>query len=111
MFGREHDQPGVLIELEQTHAIDPRNEADVVKARNVLWYDLRYLVSSSSVHTYQALCRPIIEQANKVAPAFSKLYKEFILFSDPRKPLPRAGKGTVMRKAALAEYHDEIEAL
>ncbi|KAF5318761.1 hypothetical protein D9619_011064 [Psilocybe cf. subviscida] len=91
MFGREHDQPGVLIELEKTYAIDPQNEADVVKARNVLW--------------------PLIEQANKVAPAFSKIYKEFILFSDARKPLPRAGKGTVMRKAALSDYHNEIEAL
>lgn len=37
MFGREHDQPGVLIELEPTHAIDPSIEVDVVNARNMLW--------------------------------------------------------------------------
>lgn len=37
MFGRGHDQPGVLIELGPSHAIDPRSEVDVVKARNVLW--------------------------------------------------------------------------
>lgn len=38
MFGREHDQPGVLIELAKAYAIDPRNGAEVVKARNILWY-------------------------------------------------------------------------
>jgi len=46
-----------------------------------------------------------------VAPGFSKVFKELILIADPKKPLPRAGKGTVMRKAALALYHEEIEAL
>lgn len=71
-----------------------------------------FVVSGSSfLYAHSVSCRPIIEEANKVAPAFSKLYKEFILLSNPRKPLPRAGKGTVMRKAALADYHDEIEAL
>jgi hypothetical protein len=55
--------------------------------------------------------RSIIEEANRVAPAFSKVFKELILITDANKPLPRAGKGTVMRKAALSLYHDEIEAL
>lgn len=91
MFGREHDQPGVLIELKDEYAVDASDEAAVVKARNLVW--------------------PIVEEANKVAPAFSRVFKELILISDPNKPLPRAGKGTIMRKAALAEYNDEIEGL
>ena len=53
--------------------------------------------------------RSIVEEANKIAPAFSRLYKEFILFVSRDKPLPRAGKGTVMRKAALNVYSKEID--
>ncbi|KAF8955032.1 acetyl-CoA synthetase-like protein [Flammula alnicola] len=91
MFGREHDQPGVLIELKPPYAVDVSNEAEVIKARNLVW--------------------PIVEEANRVAPAFSKVFKELILITDPNRPLPRAGKGTVMRKAALTVYNDDIEAL
>ncbi len=42
-----------------------------------------------------------MEEVNKIAPAFNRLYKEFILFMSQDKPLPRAGKGMVMCKAAL----------
>jgi len=49
-----------------------------------------------------------VEEANKVAPSFSRLFKEFILFVSKGKPLPRAGKGTVMRKAALNVYSKEV---
>lgn len=34
-----------------------------------------------------------------------------ILFSSPDKPLPRAGKGTVMRKAALELYASDIASM
>ena len=44
-------------------------------------------------------------------PSFSKIYKEMILVTDKTRPLPRAGKGTLMRKAVLKEYHNEIETL
>ncbi|KDR79161.1 hypothetical protein GALMADRAFT_277673 [Galerina marginata CBS 339.88] len=91
IFGREHDQPGVLIELKPTYATDPSIEAELIKGRNLIW--------------------PIVEEANRVAPSFSRIFKELILITSPNKPLPRAGKGTVMRKAALAAYHEEIEAL
>jgi hypothetical protein len=37
MFGREHDQPGVLIELKGPYAIDASIEAEVIKARNLVW--------------------------------------------------------------------------
>ena len=50
-----------------------------------------------------------MEEANKIVPAFSRLYKEFILFVSRDKPLPRAGKGTVMRKAGLNVYSKEID--
>ena len=37
MFGRERDQPGVLIELEPTYAIDVNVEQEVIKGRNLVW--------------------------------------------------------------------------
>ncbi|KAJ6473938.1 putative aminoadipate reductase [Mycena vulgaris] len=60
------------------------------------------------VHSIDA---PIIEEANTDAPAFSRIFKEMVLFTSPDKPLPRAGKGTVMRKAALGLYAAEIEGI
>lgn len=55
--------------------------------------------------------RPTVEKANQVAPSYSKIFKEMILVADKTKPLARAGKGTVLKKVALVQYHDEIEAL
>jgi len=57
------------------------------------------------------MSRPVIEEANKSAPAFSRIFKEMILVTSPAKPLPRAGKGTVMRKATLRVFAEEIETL
>ncbi|KIJ33995.1 hypothetical protein M422DRAFT_52206 [Sphaerobolus stellatus SS14] len=74
IFGREHDQPRVLIELEDNYAIDTSIEGDVLKTRNALW--------------------PVVEESNKVPPAFSRVFKELTIFADPKKPLSRAGKGT-----------------
>lgn len=55
--------------------------------------------------------RPVIEEANKNAPAFSRIFKEMILITSPQKPLSRTGKGTVMRKLALKQYEQEIDEL
>ena len=44
-----------------------------------------------------------------MAPAFSRIFKEMIMVTRKGKPLPRTGKGTLMRKAALKEYHYEIQ--
>lgn len=57
------------------------------------------------------MTRPVIEEANKMAPAFSRIFKEMILITSKTKPLPRTGKGTVMRKMGLKIYDEEIEAL
>ncbi|KAJ7165465.1 putative aminoadipate reductase [Mycena crocata] len=89
MFGRDRDQAGILIE--PAVPIDVKDEARVAELRNKLW--------------------PIIEEANAIAPPFSRIFKEMILFTSPDKLLPRAGKGTVLRKAALDVYAAEIDAL
>ncbi|KIK55529.1 hypothetical protein GYMLUDRAFT_837603 [Collybiopsis luxurians FD-317 M1] len=88
MFGRQRDQPGVLLEPSAEHQIDVKDESQVAAFRNKIW--------------------PVIEEANKLMPTFSKVYKEMILAASPSKPLPRAGKGTVLRKAAYEQYQEEI---
>ncbi|RDB20739.1 Non-canonical non-ribosomal peptide synthetase FUB8 [Hypsizygus marmoreus] len=91
IFGRGHDQPGILIEPKPEYAIDVDDQVQLAALRNKLW--------------------SVIEEANKVAPAFSRIFKEMILITKKDKPLPRTGKGTVMRKMALKAYDEEIEAL
>ncbi|KAF9067908.1 hypothetical protein BDP27DRAFT_1327979 [Rhodocollybia butyracea] len=86
MFGRERDQPGVLVEPSPENRVDIDDPAQLSAFRNKIW--------------------PVIEEGNKLLPAFSRIYKEMILVTSLNKPLPRAGKGTVMRKAALHEYEN-----
>lgn len=52
-----------------------------------------------------------VEEANKEAPAFSRLFKEMILVTSMDKPMLRAGKGTVIKKATMKLYESEIDAL
>ncbi|KAE9396160.1 acetyl-CoA synthetase-like protein [Gymnopus androsaceus JB14] len=87
----QRDQPGILLEPLPAYQVDVNDSAQVSKFRNLIW--------------------PTIEEANKVAPAFSRIFKEMILIVDPEKPLPRVGKGTVARKAALTLYGPEIDKL
>ncbi|KAJ6491543.1 putative aminoadipate reductase [Mycena vulgaris] len=91
MFGRERAQAGILIETPPNLQFDVQNDIKLAELRNKVW--------------------PIIEEANTDAPAFSRIFKEMVLFTSPDKPLPRAGKGTVMRKAALGLYAAEIEGI
>ncbi|KAJ3773057.1 putative aminoadipate reductase [Lentinula raphanica] len=88
VFGRERDQPGIIVEPSLGHSVDVTDEAEISKFRNAIW--------------------PVVEEANRVSPAFSKIYKEMILLVKPGKPLPRVGKGTVAKKAAMALYEAEI---
>ena len=55
--------------------------------------------------------RYTVEEANQLAPAFAKIYKEMIIVAAPTKPLPRPAKGTLARKQAVKEFEPEIEAL
>ena len=55
--------------------------------------------------------RPAIEEANEPSPAFSRIFKEMILITSADKPMIRAAKGTVQRKATLKAYETEINAL
>ena len=111
MFGQGHDQAGILIEPKAEYAIDVGDEDQLTEFRNLLWLVLYPLALGHLFNETSFLCRPTIEEANKVAPAFSRIFKEVILVTQKEKPLPRTGKGTLMRKAALKEYHYEIQIL
>ena len=54
---------------------------------------------------------PLIEKVNEASPTHGRISRAHILFTKPEKPMPRAGKGTVQRKVALALYKDEMNAL
>uniref|UniRef100_D8QBK6 Polyketide synthase-like phosphopantetheine-binding domain-containing protein n=1 Tax=Schizophyllum commune (strain H4-8 / FGSC 9210) TaxID=578458 RepID=D8QBK6_SCHCM len=89
MFGRGKDEAGILIEPSAGHKIDVKDNVQVAAFRNSVWL--------------------IVEEANKVAPAYSRIFKELILVAHPDRPLPRTDKGTVVRKLALKVYEEEIE--
>ncbi|KAG8165060.1 hypothetical protein KVR01_005335 [Diaporthe batatas] len=52
-----------------------------------------------------------VEKANKESPSHGRLHRDMVLFTTADRPLPRAGKGTVIRQAALDLYVTELEAL
>ncbi|CAD6582894.1 MAG: hypothetical protein ASARMPRED_001098 [Alectoria sarmentosa] len=54
---------------------------------------------------------PTVEEANRDAPSHARLMKSHVLFTQPRKPMLRAGKGTVQRSGTLKAYASEIDAL
>ncbi|OAX38467.1 putative aminoadipate reductase [Rhizopogon vinicolor AM-OR11-026] len=91
MFGRGRNQVGIIIEPRPGHEIDVEDEKQLAKFRNRVW--------------------PDIEEANKQAPAFSRIFKEMILVTRAEKPLLRTGKGSVMKKATIKLYEEEINAI
>ncbi|KAJ7485053.1 putative aminoadipate reductase [Mycena galericulata] len=91
IFGSNQNQTGILIEPRPDLSIDVTDINQFAELRNKIWH--------------------VVEEANRVAPAFSRIFKEMIIFTSLDKPLPRAGKGTVQRKPALDLYSCEIDAL
>ncbi|KAG1835812.1 putative aminoadipate reductase [Suillus subalutaceus] len=91
IFGRGRNQVGILIEPRVGCEIDVDDEKHLAEFRNRVW--------------------PEIEEANNEAPAFSRIFKEMILVTHSEKPMLRAGKGTVTKKATVNLYEEEINAL
>ena len=46
-----------------------------------------------------------------MAPAYARIFKEMIIFTDLTRPLPRSAKGAIIRKEALALYALDIDTL
>lgn len=52
-----------------------------------------------------------MEEANKLAPSYARIFKEMIIVTRSDLPMGRAGKGTVLRKVVLRDYAKDIEEL
>lgn len=51
---------------------------------------------------------PVIEKANVETVAHGRILRDYIFLSDPARPFPRAGKGTIQRAMATKLYADDI---
>ncbi|EKM50943.1 uncharacterized protein PHACADRAFT_262848 [Phanerochaete carnosa HHB-10118-sp] len=89
MFGRERELPGIIVE--PSTPFDLEDEAALMNFKNSLW--------------------PRVEEANADAPTFARIFQEMVIITDPKKPLPRAAKGTVIRNQAISVYDEEIQRL
>lgn len=51
----------------------------------------------------------VVVQANKETVAHGQIGRAFLGLTDPAKPFPRAGKGTIQRAGAIKLYSAEID--
>ncbi|KAH8803002.1 hypothetical protein F5884DRAFT_683230 [Xylogone sp. PMI_703] len=87
VFGQGHFQPGLLIEPVE----NLENHEQASKLLNSVWAK--------------------IKEANEVTVAHGRVSRQFVIFTNPEKPLPRAGKGSIQRAGALKLYKNEIDKL
>ena len=52
---------------------------------------------------------PIVERVNTETVAYGRIPREYVFLSDPTRPFPRAGKGTIQRAMAVKLYADDIK--
>ncbi|KAF2994608.1 putative secondary metabolism biosynthetic enzyme [Curvularia kusanoi] len=54
---------------------------------------------------------PMVEQANREAPAHARIYQSKIAIAEAQKPFVRAAKGSIIRSQTVNSFTDVIEAL
>jgi thioester reductase-like protein len=54
---------------------------------------------------------PSIDETNRIAPAHARVEKSMVLVTAPDRPMMRAGKGTIQRRASVAQYSVELDKL
>ncbi|KAI2465615.1 hypothetical protein F4781DRAFT_408665 [Annulohypoxylon bovei var. microspora] len=54
---------------------------------------------------------PSVEEVNRETGSHGQISRSFVMFSNPQKPLPRGGKGSIQRANALKLYQEEIDEL
>ncbi|PYH88724.1 acetyl-CoA synthetase-like protein [Aspergillus ellipticus CBS 707.79] len=52
---------------------------------------------------------PIIDKVNVETVAHGRISREYVFLSDPQRPFPRAGKGTIQRAMAFKVYEPDIK--
>ncbi|KAJ5688964.1 acetyl-CoA synthetase-like protein [Penicillium macrosclerotiorum] len=51
---------------------------------------------------------PVIEKINEETVAHGRILRDYVFLSDPARPFPRAGKGTIQRAMAVKLYADDV---
>jgi thioester reductase-like protein/acyl carrier protein len=54
---------------------------------------------------------PVIEKVNEETVAHGRILRDYVFLSDPARPFPRAGKGTIQRAMATKLYADDIRGI
>lgn len=67
--------------------------------------------TSNTLYRLILLFRPVVDEANRKAPAFARIFKEMIIVTDPKRPFPRAPKGTVLKKQLMTLYEETLDQL
>ncbi|CAG8951144.1 hypothetical protein HYFRA_00006542 [Hymenoscyphus fraxineus] len=88
VIGTQRFQAGLLIELVEEGELSSTERAKIIEG---IW--------------------PKIHEANQVCPNHAIVAKTHVLLVNPKKPMARAGKGTVQRQLTLSTYAEEIDAL
>ncbi|KAL2848127.1 hypothetical protein BJY01DRAFT_246453 [Aspergillus pseudoustus] len=88
MFGERRFEAGLLVELVEQQQKD-LSVADRARVIKTLW--------------------PVIEEANKILPAYAHVEETHVVFTEPGRPVLRTLKGTVRRKATIELYREAID--
>ncbi|KAH0828784.1 acetyl-CoA synthetase-like protein [Lanmaoa asiatica] len=91
MFGRQRNQVGILVEPRPEYCLNTQNDQLVQEFRDKVW--------------------PWVEEANRTAPAFSRIFKEMILITHGDKPMQRTAKGSIQKRVVIKDYESEIDTL
>ncbi|KAL0258295.1 putative NRPS-like protein biosynthetic cluster [Diplodia seriata] len=90
VVGQSRFQPALLIEPDWER-VDAAGKQDLAQLLEEVW--------------------PAVETANRDAPAHAQVWKNKIAFTKRDKPFLRAAKGSIQRRATVATYDAEIDAL
>ena len=85
--------------------------AGVGRSRSALLIEMAD-VRSRTAHEQIALLERLwstINNVNQDYPTFAQVLKSHVLFTDPNKPILRAGKGTVQRQLTIQLYQKEFD--
>ena len=88
VIGAQRFQAALLIELMTNETLSSTEKANVIER---IW--------------------PIVQQANQECPTHAKITKSHILFVDPKRPMLRAGKGTVQKRPTMELYKEDLDRL
>ena len=87
VFGQNRFQAGVL--LEPTDPISVEDKEKQQKLIEDVW--------------------PLIEEANEITVAHGRITRPLVAVTDPNRPFPRSGKGSIQRGMAVKLYENDVQ--